>query len=87
MRTELRPLLDHGLQESVGLMNLGFSDYFVHIELNLPMFLNMARVESIDLACSRVIFLDDKAVGIVLIARRGWTSRPHHPQPSPAAPG
>ena len=75
MRTELRPLLDHGLQESVGLMNLGFSDYFVHIELNLPMFLNMARVESIDLACSRVIFLDDKAVGIVLIARRGWTSR------------
>lgn len=75
MRTELRPLLDHGLKESVDLMNVGFSDYFVHIELNLPMFLNMARVESIDLGSSRVIYQDDQAVGVALIARRGWTSR------------
>lgn len=75
MKTELRPLLDHGLGESVDLMNLGFSDYFVHIDLTLPMFLNMARVESIDLGSSRVIYLDDQAVGVALIARRGWTSR------------
>jgi ribosomal protein S18 acetylase RimI-like enzyme len=73
--TELCPLLDHGLQESVDLMNLGFSDYFIHIELTLPMFLNMARVESIDLGSSRVIYVDDEAVGVALISRRGWTSR------------
>ena len=75
MKTELRPLLDYGLQESVDLLNLGFSDYFVHIELNLSLFLNMARVESIDLGSSRIIYLDDEAVGVALIARRGWTSR------------
>lgn len=75
INTTFRPLLDYGLQESVDLLNLGFSDYFVHIELTLPLFLNMARVESIDLGSSRVICLDDETVGIALIARRGWTSR------------
>src|SRR5512140_1862226 len=75
MTIELRSLLDHGLQESVDLINLGFSDYFVHIELTLPMFLNMARVESIDLGVSRIICQDTVAVGVALIARRGWTSR------------
>ena len=43
MTIELRSLCDHGLQESVDLIKLGFSDYFVHIELTLPMFLNIAR--------------------------------------------
>jgi ribosomal protein S18 acetylase RimI-like enzyme len=75
MTTELRSLFDDGLQESVDLINLGFSDYFVHIELTLPMFLNMARVESIDLGSSRLIYRDAAAVGVALIARRGWTSR------------
>lgn len=75
MKTELRPLLDFGLQESVALMNQGFSDYVVHIELTLPMFLNMTRTESIDLGSSRIIVLDDEAAGVALIARRGWTSR------------
>lgn len=75
MKTELRPLLDHGLQESVDLLNLGFSDYFVHIELTLPMFLNMIRVDGIDLGSSRVIYVDNVAAGAALIARRGWTSR------------
>lgn len=75
MKLELRPLLDHGLQESVELMNLGFSDYLVHIELTLPMFLNMARSESIDLGSCRVIDVDDGAAGVALISRRGWTSR------------
>jgi GNAT superfamily N-acetyltransferase len=75
MTIELRSLFDHGLQESVDLINLGFSDYFVHIELTLPMFLNMARVESIDLGSSRLIYRDAAAVGVALIARRGWTSR------------
>jgi ribosomal protein S18 acetylase RimI-like enzyme len=75
MKLELHPILDHGLQQSVELMNLGFSDYFVHIELTLPMFLNMARSESIDLGSSRVIQVDDGAAGVALISRRGWTSR------------
>lgn len=75
IKTELHPLLDSGLQESIDLLNLGFTDYFVHIELTLPLFLNMARTESIDLGSSRVIYLDGNPAGVALIARRGWTSR------------
>lgn len=75
MKTEIRPLLDYGLDESLELMNLGFSDYFVPIQLTLPLYLNMSRVESVDFNISRVIYLDDKAVGVALLARRGWTSR------------
>ena len=75
MKTDLRPLLDHGLQETVDLMNLGFSDYIVHIELTLPLFLNMVRVDSIDLGSSRLIYRDGDPVGVALVARRGWSSR------------
>ena len=75
MKAELRPLLEYGLHESVDLLNLGFSDYFIHVELSLPVFLNMVRVDSIDLGSSRVIYLNDEAAGAALIARRGWTSR------------
>jgi ribosomal protein S18 acetylase RimI-like enzyme len=75
MTTELLSLFDYGLQESVDLLNLGFSDYLVHIEFTISMFLSMARVESIDLGSSRIICQDTAAVGVALIARRGWTSR------------
>ncbi len=75
MKTELRPFPDYGLSESLALMNFGFSDYFVPIQLALPMYLNMSRTESVDFTISRIIYLDDEAVGVALLARRGWTSR------------
>lgn len=75
MKTELRPLLEYGLNKSLALINLGFSDYFVPIQWNLPMYLNMSRTESIDFNASRVIYIDNEAVGVALLARRGWTSR------------
>jgi len=75
MNIELRPLLEYGLEESVTLMNRGFADYFVHMELTLPMFLNMLRTESIEVGSCRAIWVDDEAAGLALIARRGWSSR------------
>lgn len=75
MKLELLPLLDYGLEQAVVLMNLGFSDYFVHFEMNLPAFLGMARSESIDLSSSRILWQDGQAAGLALIARRGWNSR------------
>ena len=87
MNTELHPLLDYGLNESLALMNLGFSDYFVPIQLTLPIYLNMSRAESVDFNISRVIFVDDEAVGVALIARRGWTSRLAAMSISPASRG
>jgi len=85
MKTELRPLLGFGLQESLTLINLGFSDYAVPIQLTLPIYLNMSRVESVDFSHSRIIYLDDEAVGVALIARRGWTSRLSAMSISPAS--
>jgi len=75
MTIELRPLLDFELQESINVINLGFSGYFVHIELTQAAFLNMIRTDGIDMGWSRMIHLDGQAVGAALIARRGWTSR------------
>jgi GNAT superfamily N-acetyltransferase len=75
MKFSLQPILDFGLQPSIDLMNLSFSDYIVHIELNLPLFLHMLRADSIDPLSSRVFMLDDQPVGMALIARRGWSSR------------
>ena len=75
MKTELHSLLEFGLPETVELLNLGFSDYIAHLEFTLLSFLDMVRTESIDLAASRIIVLEDQSVGVALVARRGWTSR------------
>jgi ribosomal protein S18 acetylase RimI-like enzyme len=72
---ELHSTLEVGLHQTVALLNQGFSDYFVPIVLDLASLLHMAGQESIDLECSQVALRDGKAVGVALIARRGWTSR------------
>jgi len=68
-------VLDYGLEPTVELLNLGFSDYFVPIVFDLASWLRMVGQESIDLPCSQVALQDGQAVGVALIARRGWTSR------------
>jgi ribosomal protein S18 acetylase RimI-like enzyme len=72
---ELKPALDYVLPEVVGLMNRGFADYFVKIELDLAAFLGMVRHDGVDLATSRVVLRGGQPAGVALIARRGWTSR------------
>jgi ribosomal protein S18 acetylase RimI-like enzyme len=75
MNLELRPLYDFGIENAVDLMNRGFADYFVPIQLTPAAFLHMIRVDSLDLGCCRLIQRDDQPVGLALIARRGWSSR------------
>jgi ribosomal protein S18 acetylase RimI-like enzyme len=75
LSVRLQSVLDYGLEPTVGLLNLGFSDYFVPIVLDLASCLHMASAESIDLSSSQVALRDDQAVAAALIARRGWTSR------------
>ena len=72
---ELQPALTYDLPEVVELMNRGFADYFVKIELNVAAFLGMVRHDGVDLAASRVVLRDGQSAGVALIARRGWTSR------------
>jgi ribosomal protein S18 acetylase RimI-like enzyme len=75
MDYKLKSVTDAGLEATVDVLNEAFSDYFVEIVLTLPHFLQMMVQESIDAASSRVVVLDDKPVGVGLIARRGWSSR------------
>jgi ribosomal protein S18 acetylase RimI-like enzyme len=64
-----------GLAAGAEVLQRGFSDYFVPITVSLDGLLQSARVDSVDLAASRVIRQGDAGVGVALIARRGWTSR------------
>jgi len=69
------PASDHSMPDLVEILNRGFEEYFVPIQLNLQQFLTMVRKDSIDLTESRVLLVDGEPSGIAMIARRGWTSR------------
>jgi len=75
MSLELVRLSDYGFAEAAELLNLGFADYFVRIELDKAALLHMVWHDGIDASSSRVVLRDGGAVGIALIARRGWSSR------------
>jgi ribosomal protein S18 acetylase RimI-like enzyme len=75
MPIETQSVLEYGLSKTAAVLNLGFSDYFVPIQLNLSSFSDLMRIGTIDLALSKVALRNDKAVGAALIARRGWSSR------------
>jgi len=69
------PASNYPLPNLVKFLNQGFEDYFVPIQFDMVMFLNMLRKDGIDLMVSRVLITEDQSCGIALIARRGWTSR------------
>jgi ribosomal protein S18 acetylase RimI-like enzyme len=75
MQLELASAVDFGLDRTVKLLNKGFTDYYLRIELDLPSFFHLIVQDSIDLASSQVAVCDGAAVGVALIARRGWTCR------------
>jgi ribosomal protein S18 acetylase RimI-like enzyme len=75
MHLELELVLNHGIAETADVLNRGFFDYFVPVQLDEVALLHSIRQDSLDLTSSRVILCDGEAVGAALIARRGWTSR------------
>jgi ribosomal protein S18 acetylase RimI-like enzyme len=75
MNFDATPASNFPLPDLVKFLNQGFEDYFVPIQFNTVMFLNMLRKDGIDLTASRILITDDYPCGIALIARRGWTSR------------
>jgi ribosomal protein S18 acetylase RimI-like enzyme len=75
MSLDIKPASDHPLPDLTQLLNLSFENYLVPVTFNLPQFLTMIRKDSVDLAASRVLLLDEQPAGIALIARRGWTCR------------
>jgi len=71
MEFDTKPASDYPLAELVKLLNRGFENYFVPIQLNVPAFLTMLRKDSLDLTASRVLLAQEEPSGIALIARRG----------------
>ena len=75
MNLELRAASGFRTSEIVELLNRGFADYFVPIELNVDLLLGMVWRDGLDMTSSRVVIRDGEPVGVALIARRGWSSR------------
>lgn len=75
MNLTFQSVLEHGLESTARVLTEGFSGYFVPIQISVAGLLTMVRQDSVDLQLSRVILQGDAAVGVALIARRGWTSR------------
>lgn len=68
-------IAEFGLEPAADVFTRGFADYFVKIAATPSLFLQMARVDGVDLTASPLILRDGQAVGAALIARRGWTCR------------
>jgi ribosomal protein S18 acetylase RimI-like enzyme len=75
MKLTQRTVLEFGISQTAEVLNHGYSDYFVSIQLDLSQFHTMLRTNQIDVCLSKVVLQGGKPVGVGLISRRGWTSR------------
>ncbi len=64
------PASDYPLADLAKFVNRGFEAYFVPIQFNPTILLNMIQKDGIDLTASRVLTADGQPCGIALIARR-----------------
>jgi ribosomal protein S18 acetylase RimI-like enzyme len=75
MDLQLIAMTDCDLSQAAVVLNKGFADYFVKIELNAATLTHMAAQEGIQLGDSRVVKRGDEFLAAGLVARRGWSSR------------
>lgn len=75
MAIEFESITKFGPEEAADLFDRAFADYFVRLPFTPATLWHMARVDSVSLADSCVALDDGRAVGVALIARRGWTCR------------
>jgi GNAT superfamily N-acetyltransferase len=72
-----RPLGEHTSAEAAAALTRSFEGYLVPIKMTAQAFERRFRGEDLDPFASRVVYAGagDSPVGVVLVARRGWTSR------------
>jgi ribosomal protein S18 acetylase RimI-like enzyme len=75
MNLELKGVLEFKTSQIVDLLNSGFTDYFIPIQLSEEILLGMVRRDGLDMTSSRVVIRNGEPVGVALIARRGWSCR------------
>ena len=66
---------EYGLDETIDLLNRGFSDYIIPLSFPQGTLMLMIRQDSVDIGLSQIVFRDGVPVGAGLISRRGWSSR------------
>src|SRR4051794_5197509 len=75
MSLHLEPALNRSFVELADLLNKAYTGYFVPISFTPAALVRAVRVHGIDLGTSRVVCHKDVAVGVALLAHRGWTTR------------
>jgi len=70
-----RPLLEFTAGEACEAMNRSFEEYFVPLVFDAASFERRFRGENVDAEASKLWFMGEQLIGLVLIARRGWHSR------------
>jgi GNAT superfamily N-acetyltransferase len=70
-----RPVLDFTSAQVTEAMNRSFEGYFVPLVFTPVSFERRFRSEHLDAEASKLWFQEEKLVGVVFIARRGWTCR------------
>jgi GNAT superfamily N-acetyltransferase len=70
-----RPVADCTSEEVVAALGRGFEGYLVPLRFTAQAYERRFRAENLDPFASRVYERDGAPVGVMLIARRGWTSR------------
>ncbi|MEM7531821.1 MAG: GNAT family N-acetyltransferase [Chloroflexota bacterium] len=71
----LKPITDHDINQTITLLNRGFTGYTVNIHFDRHLFYHILKADGIDLNHSRIVLCDGEPAAIALIATRGWTSR------------
>ncbi|RAK69869.1 GNAT family N-acetyltransferase [Hymenobacter edaphi] len=74
-RLTSRTLLECSAAEQAAAMNRSFEQYIVPLRFDVASFQRRFRGEHLDAEASRLWYCDGELVGVVYIARRGWTSR------------
>lgn len=75
MAFSFTPVSGFGLVQAAELINRGFADYVVQFKMTEATLWQAARLDSVDFNASCVVHVDGAPAGVVLMARRGWTSR------------
>jgi len=70
-----RPIADCTSDEAAAALTRGFEGYLVPLRFTPQAYERRFRAENLDPYASRIFLLDGAPVGILLIVRRGWTSR------------
>lgn len=70
-----RPIADCTSDEVVAALTRGFESYIVPLRFTPQTYERRFRAENLDPYASRIFLLDGAPAGVLLIVRRGWTSR------------